>query len=155
MASNKENISHDAHLPDFKSFLKYDYTKSQFKWTGTSENLKKFVISYVYGETNGSFDASEDPAHKLVTFKLKNLIVKFYLSTQTLLIQGTKQQQFKDTLLKILSENSNESDALLISETDQPENLLEVPLGIFAFERHVVGRATNNRPPTKDNQDPT
>lgn len=93
----------------YKQFLSFNRTKNQIKWTGTEECLREFAKILVYGTTEDSeaVEMCEDPSHNLVTFKLNNTVVKWYKSTQTLLVQGTSHSQFKDKLLEVLHEDSD------------------------------------------------
>ena len=89
---------------DIPKRLVYVESKDQFKWNGTFDELSKFVV-HLLGTNNGG-TSSEDHTHKLFTFKIDDIIVKWYSTTHTIVIQGTGHMSLKRKLLKECEENA-------------------------------------------------
>ena len=77
-----------------KQLLEFVSSKDQFKWKGNAEELAE-LISLIL-ETDERPQLSEDPAHNLLSFKILNIIVKWWKKTLTIAIQGKEHRMFKD-----------------------------------------------------------
>jgi len=78
MTLANENSSSIASL---SSRLNYLDTKNQFKWYGAFKDLICLVKTLLEFTEDG--EISEDPAHKMFSFKVSDIIVRWYSSTQT------------------------------------------------------------------------
>ena len=90
-----------------KQLLEFVSSKDQFKWKGNAEELAE-LISLIL-ETDERPQLSEDPAHNLLSFKILNIIVKWWKKTLTIAIQGKEHRMLK---LK----NSSDTNRLTIAE---------------------------------------
>ena len=61
--------------------------KNQFKWYATFDELVSLAKTLLEVSEDG--EVSEDPSHKMFPFKIENVIVKWYSSTNTIQIQGS------------------------------------------------------------------
>ena len=64
------------------SKLSYLQSKDQFKWFGNFEEL--ICLVKILLETNDTGEFSEDHTHKMLTFRVGDIIVKWYSTTHTL-----------------------------------------------------------------------
>ena len=90
-----------------KQLLEFVSSKDQFKWKGNAEELAE-LISLIL-ETDERPQLSEDPAHNLLSFKILNIIVKWWKKTLTIAIQGKEHR-----MLKLKS--SSDANRLTIAE---------------------------------------
>ena len=98
-----------------KQLLKFVSSKDQFKWKGNAEELAE-LISLIL-ETDERPQLSEDPAHNLLSFKILNIIVKWWKKTLTIAIQGKEHRMFKDKLVDLLKlKSSSDANRLTIAE---------------------------------------
>ena len=61
--------------------------KINFKWFGNFEEL--ICLVKILLETNDTGEFSEDQTHKMLTFRVGDIIVKWYSTTHTLQTQGS------------------------------------------------------------------
>ena len=98
-----------------KQLLEFVSSKDQFKWKGNAEELAE-LISLIL-ETDERPQLSEDPAHNLLSFKILNIIVKWWKKTLTIAIQGKEHRMFKDKLVDLLKlKSSSDANRLTIAE---------------------------------------
>ena len=98
-----------------KQLLEFVSSKDQFKWNGNAEELAE-LISLIL-ETDERPQLSEDPAHNLLSFKILNIIVKWWKKTLTIAIQGKEHRMFKDKLVDLLKlKSSSDANRLTIAE---------------------------------------
>lgn len=86
MASNVDFGSSHESLAYLSNNLGYLNIKDQYKWFGTFEELISLVTILLKVEDGG--ELSEDQAHKMFTFKVDDVIVKWYSTTNTVQTQG-------------------------------------------------------------------
>ena len=87
------------------SQLNYLDTKDQFKWYGDFKELIYLIRSLLEVTEDG--EISEDPAHKMFTFKVGDVIVKWYSSTHTLQTQGSGYATLREKLGNLFSSKEN------------------------------------------------
>ena len=98
-----------------KQLLEFVSSKDQFKWKGNAEELAE-LISLIL-DTDERPQLSEDPAHNLLSFKILNIIVKWWKKTLTIAIQGKEHRMFKDKLVDLLKlKSSSDANRLTIAE---------------------------------------
>ena len=98
-----------------KQLLEFVSSKDQFKWKGNAEELAE-LISLIL-ETDERPQLSEDPAHNLLSFKILNIIVKWWKKTLTIATQGKEHRMFKDKLVDFLKlKSSSDANRLTIAE---------------------------------------
>ena len=81
--------------------LVYDEEHNRLKWTGTERELKLFVDSLtsdVDGWKNGNWEY--DTMHNMLSYKTAKIVLKWYSSTKTVLIQGKEHAELKSLLYK-------------------------------------------------------
>lgn len=112
------------------SKLSYLHTKDQFKWFGNFEEL--ICLVKVLLETNDTGEFSEDQTHKMLTFRVGDIIVKWYSTTHTLQTQGSgfaslrtklmKAYSSKDELLALQVNNLNDSSvpSVELANSEEP-----------------------------------
>ena len=98
----------------------YLHTKDQFKWFGSFEEL--ICLVKILLETNDTGEFSENQTHKMLTFRVGDIIVKWYSTTHRLQTQGScfaslrtklmKVYSSKDELLALQVNNSSDSNVL-------------------------------------------
>ena len=81
--------------------LSYLHTKDQFKWFGNFEEL--IYLVKILLETNDTGEFSEDQTHKMLTFRVGDIIVKWYSTTHTLQTQGSGFASLRTKLMKVYS----------------------------------------------------
>ena len=86
------------YVPQASQHLLYIENSDQFKWDGTFDELSKFIV-FLFGSGNGG-TSSEDRTHKLFTFKVDDVMVKWYSTTHTIVIQGTGHKLLKKKLFE-------------------------------------------------------
>ena len=81
------------------SKLSYLNTKDQFKWFRKYEKL--ICLVKILLETNETGEFSEDHAHKMLTFRVGDVIVKWYSTTHTLQTRGSGFASLRTKLMKV------------------------------------------------------
>ena len=99
------------------SKLSYLQTKDQFKWFGNFDELICFVK--ILFKINDTGEFSEDQTHKMLTFRVGDIIVKWYSTTNTLQTQGPSFASLRTNLMKVYS--SKASNELLALQDNIPE----------------------------------
>ena len=92
MASNVDSGSSHESLAYLSNKLGYLDIKDQYKWFGT-------ILLKV--EDGG--ELSEDQAHKMFPFKVDDVIVKWYSTTNTVQMQGAGYASLRESLARIYS----------------------------------------------------
>jgi len=95
-----ENSSSIASLA---SRLNYLITKDQFKWYGDFKALICLVKTSLEFTEDG--EISEDPAHKMFSFKVGGIIVKWYSSTPIVQTQGSGYAILREKLGNLFKSN--------------------------------------------------
>lgn len=97
--ASKENIS------NLVAFLSYLEAKDQFKWFGNFQQLISLVKMLLEVDEDG--DTSEDPAHKMFSFKVGGVIVKWFSSTHTVQTQGADYAILREKLGKLIASKND------------------------------------------------
>ena len=98
-----------------KKLLEFVSSKDQFEWKGNAEELAE-LISLIL-ETDERPQLSEDPAHNLLSFKILNMIVKWWKKTLTIAIQSKEHRMFTDKIVDLLKlKSSSDANRLTIAE---------------------------------------
>ena len=98
-----------------KELLEFVSSKDQCKWKGNAEELAE-LISLIL-DTDERPQLSEDPVQNLLSFKILNIIVKWWKKTLTIAIQGKEHRMFKDNLVDLLKlKSSSDANRLTIAE---------------------------------------
>ena len=101
--------------------LSYLHTKDQFKWFGNFEKL--ICLVKILLETNDTGEFSEDQTHKMLTFRVGDIIVKWYSTTHMLQTQGSGFASLLTKLIKVYSSKDE-----LHAPQDNNSSDLNVPL---------------------------
>ena len=81
--------------------LSYLHTKDQFKWFGNFEEL--IYLVKILLETNDTGELSEDQTHNMLTFRVGDIILKWYSTTHRLQTQGSGFASLQTKLMKVYS----------------------------------------------------
>ncbi|XP_048585759.1 uncharacterized protein LOC125568223 [Nematostella vectensis] len=93
--------------------------KKQFRWSGDSDQLKEFLLSYLEEGNNDKFvSISRNGATRVLKFE--SVTVNFYTSTNTLQIQGAGKDGYISKLTDLVNTNSGNNENAE-TETDQAE----------------------------------
>ena len=97
--------------------LSYLHTKDQFKWFGNFEEL--IYLVKILLETNDTGELSEDQTHKMLTFRVGDIILKWYSTTHRLQTQGSGFASLQTKLMKVYS-SKDELLALQVNNSNGP-----------------------------------
>lgn len=125
-------------MAELKDFLEYT-DSNNFKWLGSFEDLKTLVKSTLLTEDDG--EISEDGAHNAVTFKVKDVSVRFYKTTGKLKLHGTNFGLLRDGFLKLLlDKDAMSQDHQEPFDTDPTDETL---LPVSSFREMLFGLKTD------------
>ena len=117
---------------DIPKCLVYVESKDEFKWKGTFDDLTKFVIQLLGSKDGGT--SSEDHQHNLFTFKVNDVIIKWYSTTHTIVVQGTGHISLKKKLLKEYEENTQ---AQIAAVNDEEEIATAAPMDLHSVMQEL------------------
>lgn len=80
-------------------FLTYQEAEDKFKLYGSFEELIKLTKAILQYENQG--ETFEDVSHNLMTFKTEDIILKWYTTTHSLVIQGAGHRRLKEKFADI------------------------------------------------------
>ena len=103
------------NMTQFCQLLTIDHKENKLQWSGTEQELKCCIDAFLEVPNDAQDDEgdnapkwSEDPTHNLITYKARRCVIKFYISTKTLLIQGPQHESLKDKLKQMKAHVSSQ-----------------------------------------------
>lgn len=103
----------------FNKALSYDSSLNYYLWKEDVLSLREFVGEIIPDEFQPSdSEINEDKLHKMFSFKLKDCTVKFYSSTNKIVIQGAGSSKLTEILSHYVEQfaETTMTDAIEIGE---------------------------------------
>lgn len=97
------HLSSPDALNIYQQHLGYNTAKNQLKWSGLGDVLSNFIRFILDEIDECSITTAEDHTHNLISYKAKDVIVKWYTATKTLLIQGAGHASFREKMLRVVN----------------------------------------------------
>lgn len=90
-----ENWTKMSHLssPDALNIYQQHLGYNQLKWSGSGNVLSNFIRFILDEIGKCSITTAEDHTHNLISYKAKDVIVKWYTVTKTLLIHASFREK--------------------------------------------------------------
>ena len=92
------------------------------RWSGTETEFKNFIttfISVVDGWNDGRWE--DDPKHNMLSYKTSKIVLKWYSTTKTILVQGKERAELKLLLCNLAKEDNNEIPEDIRKEGDEQD----------------------------------
>ena len=105
-----------------KDFLSYSEEDNKIRWSGTETELKIFIktfISVVDGWNDGKWE--DDPKHNMLSYKTSKIVLKWYSTTKTILVQGKEHAELKLLLCNLAKEDSDAIPEDIRKEGDEQD----------------------------------
>ena len=106
----------------YKDCLSYTEEDNKIRWSGTEPELKNFIttfISVVDGWNDGKWE--DDPKHNMLSYKTSKIVLKWYSTTKTILVQGKEHAELKLLLCNLAKEVNNEIPVDIRKEGDEQD----------------------------------
>lgn len=106
----------------YKVCLSYTEEDNKIRWSGTETELKNFIttfISVVDGWNDGKWE--DDPKHNMLSYKTSKIVLKWYSTTKTILVQGKEHAELKLLLCNLAKEANNEIPEDIRKEGDEQD----------------------------------
>ena len=108
---------------DTKHDFVYNEGLNRLKWTGTEEDLRDFMREFVEGIEewcDGNWE--EDRSHNMLSYKASRIVLKWYSSTKSALVQGKDHFELRTKLLKLTEVSQNASPIHQVLVNDESIN---------------------------------
>ena len=105
-----------------KDFLSYSEEDNKIRWSGTETELKNFIktfICVVDGWNDGKWE--DDPKHNMLSYKTSKIVLKWYSTTKTILVQGKEHAELKLLLCNLAKEDSDAIPEDIRKEGDEQD----------------------------------
>lgn len=93
-----------------KGCLAYDTATNYYLWSKDVDSLKNFISKILDDASIASTVINEDKLHKMQSFKTQDCTVKFYITTQKVLIQGLGSSSLTKALSEFLEGETGKSE---------------------------------------------
>lgn len=108
--------------PNLQKCPKMDFGQS-FTWLKSKEDLSKFILM-VFSDSTIECDGSgvvwlEDLHHNMFSFRVFHFSFKFYVSTNTLSIQGSQELSAKEELFSLVKSHNDSVDPPNLYKADE------------------------------------
>lgn len=89
-------------------YLDYEDDSDCFRWGGSINDLKTFINGLLnVDEDEDEGETKEDKMHKAITYKVKDCSVRFYTSTNVLMLHGKEHAALREMFHDVCERNRN------------------------------------------------
>lgn len=90
-------------MEKLNEMLRFDQERDSFEWFGTDDELIHFINLVLEVAESEHGELTSDKIHNSVSYKVKGCFVRFYLTTNKLVLNGPNHASLKETLLRVRS----------------------------------------------------